>query len=163
MASPDWLPEMVPVDPWNSGTFDLLYAVFCRDLRDRSLTYRGFNVWFYPDTEEEGRESIFWHLTTRTDYRQKPPDRYPEPSRCVRLSWIRAMIERCPCATGDVRDFDHEEGDGSIKTYLWLHQDDFVVILKRLPDGRRRLLTAYLLDGSHERDKMRKKWERRLK
>ena len=162
MATPTWLPEMLPVMPWTGDSYEALYAVFRRDLRRGDLTYLGYNVWFYPHTEEEGKESIFWHLTSREDKRQNPAARLPDPPRCARLNWVRAMILRCPCATGDLLDWDHEEGDGAIKTYLWLHRHDFVIILKKLPDGRRRLITSFHLDSEHERSKMRKKWERRL-
>ena len=161
-APPDWLPPMIVVMPWQSGTYDELYSVFVRDIRNGRLTYLGFNVWYYPDTEEDGREAIFWHLTSREDRRQNPPVRLPDPRRSERLSWVRPMILRCPCATSDVLDWDHEEGDGAIKTYVWIEQHDFVVIMKKLPHGRRRLITSYHLDDDHERRKMRKKWERRL-
>ena len=159
---PEWLPPMLEVNPWQSTTYDQLYAVFARDLRRTNLTFYGYNVWFYPTTEEDGREAIFWHLTTREDKTQQPPTRLPDMRRCERLSWVRKLILRCPCPTGEVLDWDHEEGDGSIKTYIWIEKHDFVVILKKLPDGQRRLITSYHLDGNHQRRKMRKKWENRL-
>ncbi|MBP7371365.1 MAG: hypothetical protein KBG39_07055 [Opitutaceae bacterium] len=162
MSLPTWLPEPLVVMPWNSGTYDLLYAVFCRDLLNGRLTYLGFNVWFYPDTEEDGREAIFWHLTSRDDKTIDPPVRLLDPRRSERLNWVRPMILRCPCATGDLRNWDHEEGDGAIKTYVWLHQHDFVIIMKKLRDGKRRLITSYHLDSAHERRKIEKKWNRRL-
>jgi hypothetical protein len=140
----------------------MLYEVFQRDLLQGDLSYLGHNVWFYPDTEEDGKESIFWHLTTRTDYIENPPVRLADPRRCERLNWIRPMIFRCPCETGDVWDWDHEEGDGAIKTYIWIHQQDFVIIFKKLSNGRRRLITSYHLDNEHQRTKMAKKWDRRL-
>ena len=153
---------MVDVMPWDGGTYDRLYALFYRDLIQGRLTYLGYNVWFYPHTEEEGRESIFWHLTSRMDYSQTPPVRLPDPRRCERLSWVRPMILRCPCADGDVLNWDYEEGDGAIKTYIWIHEHDFLIVLKRLGDGRRRLITSYHLDNHHQVTKTRKKWERRV-
>jgi len=158
---PAWLPPMLTVMPWQSDTYEALYAVFCRDLRRGDLSYLGFNVWFYPNTEEDGKEAIFWHLTSRLDKSQDPPVRLPDLRRSERLNWIRPMIFRCPCGAGDLLDWDHLEGDGAIKTYIWIQQHDFVIILKKLPDGRRRLITSCHLDN-HEREKMRKKWERRL-
>ena len=161
-APPAWLPPMIEVMPWHGGTYDELYAVFVRDLRQGKLTYLGFNVWFYPDTEDDGKEAIFWHLTSRFDYCENPPVRLPDPRRCERLSWVRPMILRCPCATGDLLNWDHEEGGGAIKTYVWVHLHDFVIIMKKLGDGRRRLITSFHLDDDHERKKMQKKWDRRL-
>lgn len=161
-APPSWLPPMAKVNPWHERTYDELYAVFCRDLLNAKLTYLGCNVWFYPDTEEEGKETIFWHLTSRDDKTQNPPVRLPDLRRSERLPWIKALITHCPDKAGDILDWDHEEGDGTIKTYIWLHRLDFVIILKRLPDGRRRLITSYHLDGDHQRNKIRKKYDRRL-
>jgi hypothetical protein len=158
---PAWLPAIISVSPWGANTYDALYEVFERDLKSAYLTYLGYNVWFYPDTEEEGKETIFWHLTTRED-RDNPPDRLPDLRRCERLHWIRLLIERCPDRDGHILDWDHEEGDGSIKTYIWLQHHDFLIILKKLPDGRRRLITSYHLDNAHQRNKTRKKYERRL-
>ena len=162
MSMPGWLPAPLSVMPWSSSTCDALYGVFRRDLLDGRLTYLGFNVWFYPDAEEDGREAIFWHLTSRDDKTVYPPVRLPDPRRCERLSWIRPMILRCPCVTGDLLNWDHEEGDGAIKTYVWIHEHDFVIIMKKLPNGKRRLITSFHLDGEHERQKMKKKWSRRL-
>src|ERR1035441_10441896 len=159
---PSWLPPMVSVSPWQDDTFDVLYAVFTRDLRRGGLSYLGFNVWFYPTTEEDGKEEIFWHLTSRKDMTQNPPVRIPDLRRSERLTWVRPMILRCPCATSDVWDWDHLEGDGTIKTYIWIQQHHFVIIIKKLPDGRRRLITSYHLDDDYQREKMGKKWNRRL-
>lgn len=159
---PDWVPGMVPVDPWRSNTYDILYEVFTRDLLNRRLTYLGFHVWFYPHSDEDGRKEIFWHLTTRTDRREAPPVRFPDLRRSERLSWVRSLIERCRCPVGDVLDWDHLEGDGAIKTYVWLQNHDFVVIMKKLGDGQRRLITSYHLDGESQRVKMLKKWNRRI-
>ena len=61
---PEWLPDMFCVNPWTQDTYDKLYEVFCRDIRDRDLRYLGNSVWIYRDLED-GREKIFWHLTTR--------------------------------------------------------------------------------------------------
>jgi hypothetical protein len=160
---PDWLPPMVQVNPWHSETCEQLYEVFRADFLQAQIKYRGFRVWFYPTTEEDGKEAIFWHLTTREQKPGQPPQRLPDLRRCERLSWIKPMILRCPCPSNSILDWDFVEGDGSIKTYIWLHRHDFVVILKKLPDGQRRLITSFHLDSEHQRDKMRKKWERRLR
>jgi len=161
-ALPSWLPPMAEVNPWRETTYDELYAIFRRDFLMTRLSYLGFNVWFYPDTDDNGKKLIFWHLTSREDKSTNPPTRLPDLRRSERLPWIRPSILRCPCPSGDILHWDHEEGDGAIKTYIWLHVLDFLIVLKRLPDGRRRLITSYHLDSEHQRDKTRKKHERRM-
>lgn len=104
---------------------------------------------------DEGKEAIFWHLTDKG----RKPNRLPDTNRSARLSWVRPMLLRCP--DPEILDWDVEE-DGVIKTYVWLKNHDFVVIMKRMPDGRRRLLTAHYLDYSDMRDKLQKKYDRRI-
>ena len=70
------------------------------------------------------------------------------------------MLENCPCE-GIILDWDIEES-GDIKTYVWLKNHDFVVVLKRMNNGRRRLITAHHLDYPDMRNKLQKKYERRL-
>jgi len=61
----------------------------------------------------------------------------------------------------EVLDWDYEDGDGTIKTYLWLKDYDYLVILKKYQDGGRRLLTAYWIEYQNEKRKLQKKYEQR--
>jgi hypothetical protein len=150
----DWLPDMLAVDPWNERTYDTLYAVFRRDFVNHHPSYRGFRVWCFRDMDV-GKEAVFWHLTDKG----KKPDRLPDPRRSERLSWVLPMIENCP--SSEILDWDIEE-DGVVKTYVWLKRHDFVVIMKRMPDRSRRLLTAHHLDYPNMRGKLQKKYDRRI-
>ncbi len=60
----------------------------------------------------------------------------------------------------EVLAWDHEEGDGTIKTYVWLENHDFVVIMKKYPDGRRRLITSFWVEYANTKRKLRKKYDR---
>jgi hypothetical protein len=154
MNGVDWLPEMLAVNPWTATTYDELYAVFRRDFVVSQPRYRGFHVWYFNEMDD-GREAIFWHLTDKG----KKPNRLPDVNRSARLSWIRPMLEHCPDPA--ILDWDtHEEGN--IKTYVWLQPHDFVVIMKRMPNASRRLLTAHCLDYANMRDKLQKKYDRRI-
>ncbi len=158
----DWLPELLGVNPWGHGTYDMLYERFRTDFILSQLSYRGHRVWHFPD-KEDGREAIFWHLTDREEQQRRhkvqKPTRVPDLCRSARLSWVRPMIENCP--SHEILDWDIEE-EGSIKTYVWLKSHDFLVLMKRYPDGARRLLTAYCLNYDNMREKLRKKYDRRL-
>lgn len=157
---PAWLPEPFAGDPSvNNEDYDRLYhEVFCRDFKSSEMLYRGHYVWFF-EKMFLGRELIFVHLTSR----KKAPDteeRELRPERCARLPWVRPMIEHADDPA--VLSWDYEEGDGDINTYVWLHEHDYVVIMKRMKDGSRRLFAAYCVD-EHERMKFRKKYENRIK
>jgi len=153
MTGPVWLPPLMAVNPWTATTYDELYAVFQRDFVQSQPRYRGFQVWYFNDMED-GREAIFWHLTDKG----KAPNRLPDMNRSARLTWIRPMLEHCPDPA--ILDWDIDE-NGKTTTYVWLQSHDFVVIMKRMPNGSRRLLTAHCLDYPHMRTKLQKKYDRR--
>jgi hypothetical protein len=167
---PNWLPpEIEEVDSWDSGTYDVLYDVFCSSLKGK-LLFMGKRVWFFPE-KEDGRELIFWHLTSRDEYETvydhrgrsrkiKSGGRLTDFPRCRRLRWIRAILERCPC--DEVLQWEHKDGDGNLQTYVWLKDHDFVVILKNYDDGTYRLKTSYHLDGTQSRKNMKDKYENSL-
>jgi hypothetical protein len=176
LKMPDWLPEIASVNPWTESTYEMLYTIFCRDIRDYNLRYSGNDVWSFPDIED-GKEIIFWHLTTRNVKRKKIPRRkrkyYPEGQtdaeiarlpdlrRCERLPWVKPLIEHQ--SEPEVLAWDYEEGDRTIKTYAWIKDNDFVVIMKKYPDGKRRLITSFYVDRTFKRKDFERKYANRIK
>jgi len=155
---PPWLPPMVFVSPWTGQTFGMLYEIFERDFKASQPQYQGSPVWSFPEVED-GKDVIFWHLTHRYD--RQAGERIPDLRRCERLSWIRRIIENLNKA--EVLSWDCREGNQTIKTYLWLKNHDFVVLMKKYPNGSRRLLTSYYVDYPNYRRKLEQKYARRLK
>ena len=161
---PDWLPEILEVDPWRAETYDYLYDIFCRDIRDSRLRYKGKDVWIFHQLED-GKEEVFWHLTTRKPKPKRIPrhklkfyppgqtheptgERLPDPDRCARLNWVKPLIENSN--DPEVLSWDYEEGNEAIKTYVWLKELNFVVIMKKYGDGKRRLITAFYVDRGYK-------------
>jgi transcription initiation factor IIE alpha subunit len=62
----------------------------------------------------------------------------------------------------EILAWDQEEGDGTVKTYVWLHEQDFIIIMKKYPDNTRRLITSFWVEYEHTRRKFRKKYNHRL-
>ncbi|HEY2411594.1 MAG TPA: hypothetical protein VGI40_05105 [Pirellulaceae bacterium] len=153
----DWLPPMHVVIPWTTDTFDALYSVFERDFKHSPPTYEGDRVWFFPDMED-GKEKIFWHLTHKDD--KQAGDRFPDPRRCERLPWGRPMLDDPRHA--EIVSWDYEEGKGDTKTYVWLKKRDFLVLLKKYPNGQRRLITSFHIDFANYRRKLERKYEERI-
>ncbi len=126
---------------------------------------------------EDGKEKIFWHLTTREIKPKKIPrrkrkfypvnrkdtegERLPDFRRCERLPWIKPLIEN-PLQP-EVLAWDYEEGDQRIKTYVWIEKYDFVVIMKKYPDGKCRLITSFYVDNKYKRDDFKRKYSNRIK
>ena len=170
---PDWLPSLIDVDPWPDYMYEVLYKVFCRDIRNVTFRYLGHEVWFYRN-KEDGKEAIFWHLTTRRPKkipRRKskfyppgqvydPQDRFPDPPRCARLRWVRPITENAH--DQQVLSWDYVESDGGIHTYAWLKGDDFVVILEKRDNESRRLITSFYVDYDSKRDDLQRKYENRI-
>ncbi len=154
---PSWLPPMLSVNPWTEDTFENLYEIFTRDFKTSQPIYDGQVVWFFPETED-GKEVIFWHLTTRDD--NETGDRLPDCRRSERLPWARPMLDN-PGAP-EVLAWDYLEGDKTIKTYVWLKDYDYLVLMKKYPDGRRRLITAHCIDYPHKRKNLEKKYKKRI-
>ena len=152
---PRWLPPMAEVNPWTAGTFDLLYAIFQRDFKDSQPFYKCHPVWFFPETEE-GKEVIFWHMTSEKN--KATGERIPDLRRSERLPWPRPMIDFSQ--QPEVLAFDYLESDGDTNTYVWLKDHDFVVLMKRYRDGRRRLLTSFYINYPNYRGKLLRKYAR---
>ncbi len=172
----NWLPELTTVSPWTDATYEILYEIFCRDIRDHNLRYTGHSVWIFPNIEDR-KELIFWHLTTRnvkpkmiprrkrkfypesqTDIK---PERLPDLRRCERLVWVKPLIEHL--SEPEVLAWDYEEGDRTIKTYIWIKDYDFVVILKKYPNENRRLITSFYVDRPSKREDFKRKYAKRIK
>ncbi|MFO7738102.1 MAG: hypothetical protein R6V46_06515 [Desulfatiglandaceae bacterium] len=173
---PEWLPEKALVSPWTLNTYEVLYEIFCRDIRDYALRYKGNDVWIFRDMED-GKETVFWHLTTRETKPARVPrrkrrfysavqlreerERLPDLRRCERLPWVRPLIEHP--SDPEVLAWDYEEGDRTIKTYVWIKDYCFVAIMKRYADQKRRLITSFYVDTKFKRDDFERKYSDRIK
>lgn len=155
---PAWLPAIFSMSPWSVEVMEDLYAVFRRDFVLNPAAYQGNRVWFFPGRDRD-KEEIFWHLVERED----PPgsgNRLPDFRRSERLPWARAMLDNC--AEPEIKAWDYVEGDGDVHTYVWLEQFDYLIVMKRYPNGQRRLLTAYWVDYENKRRKLLKKFSKRV-
>ena len=61
-----------------------------------------------------------------------------------------------------VLHWDYAEGDGDIHTYVWLQALDYLIVMKKYRDGRRRLITAFWLEYENKRRKLAQKYAQRL-
>lgn len=159
---PEWLPDLIDTNGSWDEILARLYEVFNHDFTQGKPRYDGVPVWWdrrflEGDPHEEG----FWHLTTRED--RTTGDRLLDTPRAKRLRCCRATIDNA--ASADVLAFDYEEGNGKTRTYLWVKEADYVVILeKREKNGKviaYSLVTAFALDGPSRRKDMQRKYDNR--
>lgn len=157
-SKPEWLPDMFQVNPWTGNTYELLYNIFQTDFVNSQPCYRGNTVWFFPE-KEDGKEVVFWHLTSRKD--NNTGERLPDLRRSERLPWARPMLDYPD--KPEVLDWDYEEDDGTVKTYIWLKDYDYLIVLKKYRNGGRRLITSFWIEYQNFRKKLEKKYEQRIR
>lgn len=157
MTRPSWLPEIVSVNgEWND-VVTRLYAIFDSDIKRGNRNFRGLPVWWdrriLPDQKyEEG----FWHLISK-DY-CNAADRLFDPRRAERLPWCGPTITNSHDPVVTV--WDYRETSGRVRTYVWLENWDYLIILEKRQQRRGLiafLITAYFVEGDSTKRKLRRK------
>lgn len=159
---PPWLPALVDTNGAWEETVERLYAVFHHDIVLARPRFRGQPVWHDRRTIDDPRPEGFWHLITSND--RTTGERLLDPRRAERIGWCGAIIAHSTDPA--VTPFDYQEGSARIRTYLWLRELDYVVILERVIRRGRfaasLLLTSYYLDGSSSRRNMERRLAQRV-
>ena len=173
---PAWLPPIVPFHGDWTPFIKALHALFSVDFKSGTLRFRGRPVWHngrvLPD-DPYGFEEGFWHLVTRDEWvydplkRRKEKQRLPEIERARRLPWGRPTVEHESEPEVLVWDFDDEVNQGKVvRTYLWLKDLDYVVILERQTKERGDiflLITTFLVDAPGKHANLESRYQRRKK
>lgn len=120
-----------------------------------------------PFEQEDGYEKTFWHLTTRkTEYfkkigkrHTKVKERLMDYARAERLDWVKKIIENID--EDIIKVFYHIESDGKeeLRLYLWLHEQDFVVILQKLGKSSSYLVTSFYIDVDKKKTVYQRRYE----
>jgi len=145
---------------WND-VLKRIYGIFVSDFKKDKPELNGLQIWWdrrilKNDIYEEG----FWHLITRIDNKIK--DRLFDPERAKRLPWCNPIIVNFQDEM--VKFWDYKESDGRLRTYLWLEDFDYAVVLEKRAQRFGNvyfLITAFYVDGSSKRKNLRKKYEKR--
>jgi len=151
---PAWLPEQAEfVGDWQS-LLDAVYSRFVEDVVRSNLTFRGRRVAVRKHPPSDGKEFGFWHCISEGAIEA---DRIPDPERCRRIGWIRAIIENC-----DDPLVEHwvEQRGGQMDHVLWFREEYVIILSERgkAPDGGPEcylLKTAFCTPLPHQRRKKR--------
>jgi hypothetical protein len=173
---PDWLPDSILFDgDWNAFV-RTLYAVFESDFKHGRPRFRGCPVWHNQRINNDAHhrfEEGFWHLVTRDQWvfdqktRRNIKDRLPDLDRASRLPWAKPIVDHDSDPSVTVFEFEDETRKGKVvRTYLWLHDWDYVVILEKQTKTRGfiyLLVTSFLMDIPAKRKDLQSRYDRRLK
>lgn len=138
-----------------------LRLIFERDFVNKSPMFQYKNV--YPTPQNDGEipmDTLFRHLTTKmTD--KSTRKREFEIDRSKRLHWVRFHLDYKK--RDNMLLFSVKEPEG-YRTYFYDKDEKYVLVLEPMRNGNAYyLLTAYYIKGKDaQRDKMMKKYKRRL-
>ena len=142
-------------------SFNYLYTFFTRDFITQK-TLLAQKIYLDPAGQgmRNGREEIFWHITTRErKKRVKQGKTYTniitrplDLQRASRIEWIRPMLLNHQHS--DIRLFYRKETKAKkpIRLYLWAYQQDFVVIVQKLGASNALLVTSFYITESYKRN-----------
>lgn len=141
---------------------DHFYSFFKRDFVDSDTHLEQIYINPRKHDLEDGKQKVFWHLTTRTDnvwqwhgkQRVKVPERYPDLKRATRICWIKEIIENY--GDNDIKYFYSKHNTGKIRLYLWAYDYDydFLVILQKLGKSESILVTSFYITHDGKRNEL---------
>jgi len=163
MSIPAWLPDMISVDGDINKIIAVLYSIYKRDFFTHKKNFNECYVWCEQQPSTWGDrtyERSFLHLITRFDY--QTDERLFDPRRSEKLPWCGAVIENID--RKEVMYWDYEEGNKTTRTYIWLKEYDYVVVLQRRSLRKFDvyfLITAFHVDGASKRRNLERKYKNR--
>lgn len=168
IKKPAWLPKTLNLDGKWEDVLERLYGIFKADFINGKPRFEGTPVWWNRAEDPDwGYEEGFWHLISEKD--KKTKERIPDFGRAKRLPWCAPLLTNS--ADPAVTVFEYREASGTVRTYVWLVDLDYLVVLEkqRRTDSSGNsfrvcfLITAYFLCGDSSRRRIRGKYEDRIK
>jgi hypothetical protein len=157
-SKPSWLPEIFIMDGnWETKIIEL-YQIFFKDFEVGKPSLRELELWWDRRILDGIYPEGFWHITTRGSL----PNRFPDFRRSERMPWCAPSITHCTDPI--IKEWDYRESR-AIRTYVWLENYDYVVILEKRKHRKGMiafLITAYHVDGDRTRLQLRQKYDHRI-
>ncbi len=159
LTGDDWLPELIKMSDYDGNWHryeEALYKRYLDDLGNRKVKFKGrpIGLRFVPMTNGKGYG--FWHCIQEGESEE---DRIPDPKRCERIAWIKAVIEHYDSPNVD---YWQEKRGSKTDHLLWLNESYLIVLSERgkHPDGgpdAYLLKTTYVIEREHQKEKRRKR------
>lgn len=153
LPTPDWLPPISRLEDFEGDATKYLahiFSLFTRDFITTAPTFKGKKV-FYDKRNDNGKPAAFGHITTEDDRNTK--QRELSLRRCERIAWIKAIIEHANDPLVLVWEKEQKTSKRrAIRTYLFLEQENFLVILQEIKYGHY-MITAIYVDNPNQKRK----------
>ncbi len=152
-SSIEWLETIVALDDFKGDPvayINHLFEIFTRDFISSTPTFRGRKV-FHDGNDDGGKPHAFVHITTEEG--RETGNRELCLRRCERIAWIRPIIENADDTAVLVWDKEQQTPKGwKTRTYLFLEQENFLVILEEKSKGHF-MITAIYVDNPNQKRK----------
>jgi hypothetical protein len=159
---PIWLPPMLTLGGTWEEIFSTLYAVFDRDFKKARPKFQACLVrWDDKVLPGQKYEEGFWHLISKEE--KDTGDRLPEFRRAERLPWCAPIISHSQESAVTV--FDYMEGRGQVRTYVWLKDWDYCIIIQMVGKSTRKvamLITAFYVTGPSQKRSLQVKVDKKV-
>lgn len=158
---PTWLPEIISINGEWDTALDNLYTIFKTDFVQGQPTLNGIPIWWDNRKTDGKYEEGFWHLITKEDFSSK--ERLFDSRRAERLCWCVPTILNSK--DNAVKIWDYEEAPRRVRTYVWLEQLDYLIILEKRKNRNVTVLflvTAYYVEGESTKKKLEEKYSKRI-
>jgi hypothetical protein len=161
--TPDWLPPLTSLEYFEGDPIkyiEHLFSLFTRDFITSKPSFKGKYV-FYDKADDNGKPRAFSHITTEENRETK--ERELCLRRCERIAWIRAIIEHYEDPVVLVWEKEQRTSKKiATRTYLFLKEEDFLVILQEIKHGHY-MITAIYVDNPNQKRKHLKAYEKSKK
>ena len=160
--SMDWLPDLILLENFNGNWnryFERIYSQFEADFVASKPTWPGKQVRLKWIPVHDGKSATFWHMISEGDVEH---ERTPDFRRCERIAWPKSIMQ----------EYDGADPGTTACRILWwtelrknetryhLTTDDFSYLMVVADRGNYVLpWTAYPVEYSSQREKLRRKWE----
>lgn len=131
-----------------------LYGLYLKMVVHAGLMFRDLPVKCQFRPETFGKHFAFWHMMQEGPVEN---DRTIDPKRCERLLWISWLLNSCDNGDARIRVFRQNPRNGEISWVLWLHEQEYAVILWKR-NGYFLLKTAFMVKP-HKQQEFERDWQ----
>jgi hypothetical protein len=133
----------------------LLYNTFVKDFKETKTYHRGSRI-IYNDTIKKdglGKEEVFWHVISKKD--KNSGERLIDYPRAKRLPWAKPLMQSPE--RPEIKVWQYREGtsDKGVRTYIWLDNYNYALILQRKKNVFY-WVTAFYVEDWKRRDLLRR-------